>query len=65
MKSAPTGRCGSRASGSDCQGMSSQAPSTQPASFIAKGVAHIGIDRVGEPLMVTFILLAKFTMLAF
>ena len=45
--------------------MSSQAPSTQPASFIAKGVAHIGIDRVGEPLMVTFILLAKFTMLAF
>ncbi len=45
--------------------MAAQPLTSQPPSFIAKGVAHIGIDRVGEPLMVTFILLAKFTMLAF
>lgn len=33
--------------------------------FVAKGVAHVGLSRTGEPLQVTFVLLPKFTMLAF
>lgn len=33
--------------------------------FVAKGVAHVGLSRAGEPLQVSFVLLPKFTMLAF
>lgn len=33
--------------------------------FVARGVAHVEIDRVTEPMQVTFVLLPKFTMLAF
>lgn len=33
--------------------------------FVAKGVAHVPLPRVAEPLAVTFVLLPKFTMLAF
>ncbi len=36
-----------------------------PNPFVAKGVAHVGLARTGEPLNVTFVLLAKFTLLAF
>ncbi len=33
--------------------------------FVAKGVAHIDLPPVAEPVQVTFVLLPKFTMLAF
>lgn len=33
--------------------------------FVAKGVAHIDLPKVAEPVHVTFVLLPKFTMLAF
>ena len=33
--------------------------------FVAKGVAHIVLPKVTEPISVTFVLLPKFTMLAF
>lgn len=33
--------------------------------FVAKGVAHVTLPPVVEPMMVTFVLLPKFTMLAF
>ncbi|MGQ0610993.1 MAG: GlxA family transcriptional regulator [Paracoccaceae bacterium] len=36
-----------------------------PSPFVAKGVAHVGLSRAGEPLHVSFVLLPKFTMLAF
>lgn len=39
------------------------APGSSP--FVAKGVAHVGLARAGEPLHVSFVLLPKFTMLAF
>jgi transcriptional regulator GlxA family with amidase domain len=32
---------------------------------VAKGVAHVDLMRVGEPILVTFVLMQKFTMLAF
>lgn len=35
------------------------------ARFIAKGVAHVELARVAEPVGVSFVLLPKFTMLAF
>lgn len=33
--------------------------------FVAKGVAHVDVPKVSEPMAVTFVLLPKFTMLAF
>lgn len=33
--------------------------------FVAKGVAHVDVPKVSEPTAVTFVLLPKFTMLAF
>lgn len=33
--------------------------------FVAKGVAHVTVPRVATPVQVTFVLLPKFTMLAF
>jgi transcriptional regulator GlxA family with amidase domain len=36
-----------------------------PRSFVAKGVAHVDLARVAEPVPVSFVLLPKFTMLAF
>lgn len=33
--------------------------------FVAKGVAHVEVPKVSEPMAVTFVLLPKFTMLAF
>ena len=35
------------------------------AKFVAKGVAHVTLPAGAEPLVVTFVLLPKFTMLAF
>lgn len=39
--------------------------SEDSARFVAKGVAHVDLPRVTEPLHVTFVLSPKFTMLAF
>ena len=39
--------------------------STESTKFVAKGVAHVNIAPVAEPVQVTFVLLPKFTMLAF
>ena len=36
-----------------------------PNSYVAKGVAHVVLAQGAEPVMVTFVLLPKFTMLAF
>lgn len=38
---------------------------TEYEPFVAKGVAHVVLPKVAEPLSVTFVLLPKFTMLAF
>ncbi|WP_435257874.1 GlxA family transcriptional regulator [Thioclava sp. FR2] len=39
--------------------------STETTKFVAKGVAHVNVPPVAEPVQVTFVLLPKFTMLAF
>lgn len=39
--------------------------SNETQKFVAKGVAHVVIPQVAEPMSVTFVLLPKFTMLAF
>jgi transcriptional regulator GlxA family with amidase domain len=36
-----------------------------PRSFVSKGVAHVDLPKVAEPVPVSFVLLPKFTMLAF
>ncbi len=38
---------------------------TQKETYVAKGVAHVVLPKVTEPMSVTFVLLPKFTMLAF
>ena len=38
---------------------------TDAQKFVAKGVAHVGLAPVTEPVAVSFVLLPKFTMLAF
>ena len=37
---------------------------TQSRNYVARGVAHVTLTPVAEPLQVSFVLLPKFTMLA-
>ncbi len=37
----------------------------ESSRFVARGVAHVEVAQVGEPIRISFVLLPKFTMLAF
>jgi transcriptional regulator GlxA family with amidase domain len=40
-------------------------PAIEASKFVARGVAHVPLPKVSEPVSVTFVLVPKFTMLAF
>lgn len=40
-------------------------PAIEASKFVARGVAHVPLPKVTEPVSVTFVLVPKFTMLAF
>lgn len=61
----PCYHCSLSANGAKVEQQSDNGDHDHARRFVARGVAHVDVPQPGEPIRISFILLPKFTMLAF